>query len=109
MFVLGIYKCYCTLVLQMWLWTLIGLCIITKVHGFANGAPNDEETCKKMSPKHRISAETDALPQTTKSPFEVTYELGQRKEPITGIDSPDWSFTKCNIITTLSSSSDFLP
>ncbi|XP_073333011.1 uncharacterized protein [Pagrus major] len=63
---------------KMWLWILIGLSIITKAHGFANG--NFPQVCQSMSPEHSPFAA-----QSSEPPFEVTYQHGKRGEPITVI------------------------
>ncbi|XP_045905324.1 uncharacterized serine-rich protein C215.13-like isoform X2 [Micropterus dolomieu] len=64
----------------MWLWTLVGLSIITKVCGYASGY--FPEVCHTMSPMHKNRGEVLA-PQNTQPPFEVRYEHGKKGEPIT--------------------------
>lgn len=103
-----IYRWLCTLVLQMWLWTLVGLSIITKVCGYASGY--FPEVCHTMSPRHKNRGEVFA-PQNTQPPFEVRYEHGKKGDPITGTETfgwrlichyeslLQWSFTKRRIIT----------
>ncbi|KAI3368825.1 hypothetical protein L3Q82_025807 [Scortum barcoo] len=71
---------YCALVLQMWLWILTGLCIITKVHGFASG--NFPQSCESMSPDHPQGG-LITPPQNTVPPFEVLYQHGKKGDPIT--------------------------
>lgn len=68
----------------MWLWILIGLSIITKVHGFASGFL--EQSCKLMSPQHERTENERFAPQTTEPPFEVLYQPGKKGEPITGTE-----------------------
>lgn len=63
----------------MWLWILIGLSIITKVHGYSSG--DFPEVCQSMSPDH-----SHFTAQKSEPPFEVTYKLGKSGEPITGTD-----------------------
>ncbi|XP_045905325.1 uncharacterized protein LOC123970940 isoform X3 [Micropterus dolomieu] len=65
---------------KMWLWTLVGLSIITKVCGYASGY--FPEVCHTMSPMHKNRGEVLA-PQNTQPPFEVRYEHGKKGEPIT--------------------------
>ncbi|XP_035508604.1 uncharacterized protein LOC118321411 [Morone saxatilis] len=64
----------------MCVWILIGLCIITKVHGFADG--NFPQACQSMSPEHP-SRGVPVLPQNTKPPYKVNYTPGNKGEPIT--------------------------
>ncbi|XP_030288148.1 probable transcription-associated protein 1 isoform X2 [Sparus aurata] len=61
---------------KMWLWILIGLSIITKVHGYSSG--DFPEVCQSMSPDH-----SHFTAQKSEPPFEVTYKLGKSGEPIT--------------------------
>lgn len=69
----------------MWMWILIGINIVVKVHGFAsNPFP---QSCSSMSPEHvnRVTGEL-AQPQTTEPPFEIFYDHGEEGEPITGTE-----------------------
>lgn len=83
--VYGILQMHRTLVLQMWLWMLIDLCIITKVYGYAGG--NFPQSCESMSPMHELQGGQFAAPQQSEPPFEVNYKLGKTGEPITGTET----------------------
>ncbi|XP_054459043.1 uncharacterized protein LOC129094802 [Anoplopoma fimbria] len=66
----------------MWLWILIGLNIIAKVHGHSSG--NFPESCESMSPLHKGEGGIPFPPQNTEPPFKITYNLPKKKgEPIT--------------------------
>ncbi|KAK9519022.1 hypothetical protein VZT92_021779 [Zoarces viviparus] len=56
----------------MWLWILIGLNIIAKVHGFPNGFLQEPCTGNSMTPEHRRRNGVLYDPQNTKSPFELS-------------------------------------
>ncbi|XP_077964650.1 uncharacterized protein LOC120824395 isoform X11 [Gasterosteus aculeatus] len=60
---------------KMWTFILIGLNIISMVYGYASGY--FPETCGTMLPLH------DADPQTSKPPYEVSYQQGHVRDPIT--------------------------
>ncbi|XP_051803653.1 putative ferric-chelate reductase 1 isoform X2 [Acanthochromis polyacanthus] len=64
----------------MWMWILIGLDIITKVHGFANG--NFPQSCDSLSPQH-ASGGTNFPAQTSAAPFRVDFESSNPADPIT--------------------------
>ncbi|XP_051233867.1 uncharacterized protein LOC127350871 [Dicentrarchus labrax] len=64
----------------MCVWILIGLCIITKVHGYSDG--DFPQSCDSLLPEHRRSG-VNILPQNTKPPYKVTYKPGNNGEPIT--------------------------
>lgn len=68
----------------MWLWILIGLNIITKVHGFSNG--KFPQSCESMLPHHTIRG-TPIKPQNTEPPFEIVFEHGNEVDPITGTET----------------------
>ncbi|KAF1385785.1 hypothetical protein PFLUV_G00111380 [Perca fluviatilis] len=57
---------------KMWLWILIGLNIITKVHGFANG--KFPQSCESMLPQHSNRG-TPIHPQNSEPPFEMIVSL----------------------------------
>ncbi|XP_061594123.1 putative ferric-chelate reductase 1 isoform X2 [Cololabis saira] len=64
----------------MWMLILIGLNIISKLHGYSHGGV--PESCKSMLPDHR-RRDNPVLPQTSDPPFEVTYEHGSsNKYPV---------------------------
>ncbi|XP_034002230.1 uncharacterized protein LOC117495199 isoform X2 [Trematomus bernacchii] len=67
--------------LKMWLWILISLEIITKVHGYSNG--KFPESCVSMLPEHRDRNGIPYEPQRTEPPFEITHDLASRGQPIT--------------------------
>ncbi len=75
---------HCTLVLQMWVWILIGHGIIPEVRGFSDG--NFPESCKSLLPQHP-GPDGDFSAQTTEPPFEVTSQLGNNGDPVTGTDN----------------------
>ncbi len=96
----------------MWSWILIGLSVITKVHGYASGY--FPQSCESMSPQHVGTGGQFLPPQNTEPPFEVLYQHGKKGEPITGTETIgslfleaclsllaflQWSFTKCKVIT----------
>ncbi|XP_068563184.1 uncharacterized protein [Cebidichthys violaceus] len=65
----------------MWVWILIGLNIITKMHGFSSG--NFPQSCDTMLPQHaRPDGEFNA-PQSTEPPFELSCKPGNEGDPIT--------------------------
>lgn len=65
-------------ILQMWIWILISLNIISKLHAYSDG--NLIEACDSMLPNHN-----GAAPQTTEPPFMVEYVPGSYPgEPVTG-------------------------
>lgn len=67
---------------QMWMWILISLNIISKLHGYSGGY--FPEACDSMLPDHN-----GAAPQTTKPPFMVEYVPGSYPgEPVTGTGNP---------------------
>lgn len=72
--------------LKMWMWILIGLNIVVKVHGYASTP--FPESCNSMSPKHvnRITQQP-AHPQTSEPPFEIRYNHNEKGEPITGTEA----------------------
>lgn len=94
---MAFYRWHCTFVLQMWLWILTGLGIITKVHGFSGG--NFPEACASMSPVHMITPGQPIPPQDTELPFEVTYQHGKAGEPITGTETTGPFFPESLFIT----------
>lgn len=63
----------------MWTFILIGLNIISMVYGYASGY--FPETCGTMLPLH------GADPQTSKPPYEVSYQQGHVRDPITGMET----------------------
>ncbi|KAK2835619.1 hypothetical protein Q5P01_016103 [Channa striata] len=66
----------------MWLWILIFLDIVTKVHGFASNSI--AESCQSMSPVHFNRATGENFkPQNTESSFQVICNHGQKAEPVT--------------------------
>lgn len=69
----------------MWLLFLIGLNIVTKIHGYATFPV--EEACESMFPGH-LNPDTGRYydPQTTEPPFKIDYSFGKDGEPITGAE-----------------------
>lgn len=69
--------------LQMWMWIIIVLNTVVKIHGYAS-APFPE-SCSSMLP-HHVSGETGAViqPQTSEPPFYIDYNHGKQGAPITG-------------------------
>ncbi|XP_075943896.1 uncharacterized protein LOC142946475 isoform X2 [Anarhichas minor] len=66
----------------MWLWILIGLNIIAKVHGFSNGV--FQQPCHSMLPEHRRRDGVLHAPQNTKPPFELSCDKPENEGgPIT--------------------------
>nr|XP_020462715.1 filamentous growth regulator 23-like [Monopterus albus] len=65
----------------MWMWTVIGLNILTMVHGFSNG--NFPQSCTSMLPVHLDNNNKQIPPQNTEAPFEVRTLPVSRGEPIT--------------------------
>ncbi|KAK1897069.1 Ferric-chelate reductase 1 [Dissostichus eleginoides] len=65
----------------MWLWILISLEIITKLHGYSNG--RFPESCVSMLPEHRDRSGILHKPQRTDPPFEITYDPAPHGKPIT--------------------------
>ncbi|XP_061594124.1 ferric-chelate reductase 1-like [Cololabis saira] len=64
----------------MWMLILIGLNIISKLHGYSHGKV--PESCESMLPDHRRRG-NPTLPQTSDPPFWVTYEHGSsNKYPV---------------------------
>ncbi|KAL4000433.1 hypothetical protein ACER0C_008204 [Sarotherodon galilaeus] len=62
---------------KMWIWILISLNIISKLHAYSGG--NFPEACDSMLPNHN-----GAAPQTTEPPFMVEYVPGSYPgEPVT--------------------------
>ncbi|XP_044054769.1 cell wall integrity and stress response component 3-like isoform X2 [Siniperca chuatsi] len=64
----------------MWLWNLIGLSIIIKVHGYSGGF--FPQSCESMSPMHEKRRGQYFGPQNTQPPYEVRYQHGKEGEPI---------------------------
>ncbi|KAF7659682.1 hypothetical protein LDENG_00294550 [Lucifuga dentata] len=60
---------------------LIGLHIFTKAKGYPNG--NFPEACQSMLPQHERLTRRFHPPENSPPPFEVTYTLGKKEEPIT--------------------------
>ncbi|XP_034079403.1 uncharacterized protein PB18E9.04c-like [Gymnodraco acuticeps] len=67
--------------LKMWLWILISLEIITKVHGYSDGI--FPESCDSMLPVHTNRNGILYKPQSTDPPFEITYDPAPHGQPIT--------------------------
>ncbi|KAF3834874.1 hypothetical protein F7725_027432, partial [Dissostichus mawsoni] len=65
----------------MWLWILISLEIITKLHGYSDG--RFPESCVSMLPEHRDRYGILHKPQRTDPPFEITYDPAPHGQPIT--------------------------
>ncbi|XP_040896634.1 uncharacterized protein LOC121183561 isoform X2 [Toxotes jaculatrix] len=66
--------------MNMWMWILIGLDFITKVHGYPNSPFPD--SCVTMSPIHKSRTGQLIPPQTKIPPYEVSYAEGREGEPI---------------------------
>lgn len=69
----------------MWLWIVISLETITKVHGYTEGG--FPESCDSMSPVHTNRNEISYEPQSTDPPFEITYDPAPHGHPITGTEN----------------------
>ncbi|KAK5907549.1 hypothetical protein CesoFtcFv8_005383 [Champsocephalus esox] len=67
--------------LKMWLWIVISIETITKVHGYSNG--RFPESCDSMSPVHTNRNGILYEPQSTDPPFEITYDPAPHGQPIT--------------------------
>ncbi|XP_033477210.2 uncharacterized protein LOC117253702 isoform X2 [Epinephelus lanceolatus] len=65
---------------KMWLWILIGLNVVTKVHGYANGYFPD--SCGNMFVNHRGRDGVQYVPQNTELPFTMTLTYSQKGDPI---------------------------
>ncbi|XP_071343754.1 uncharacterized protein [Trachinotus anak] len=65
----------------MWMWILICLNFISKVHGYPS-APFPE-SCESMLTQHTDRRGQLVRPQTSEPPFEVDYKHGNKGEPIT--------------------------
>nr|XP_033937391.1 ferric-chelate reductase 1-like [Pseudochaenichthys georgianus] len=65
----------------MWLWIVISLDTITKVHGYSDG--RFPESCDSMSPVHTNRNGISYEPQSTGPPFEITYDPAPHGHPIT--------------------------
>uniref|UniRef100_A0AAQ5ZYD0 Reelin domain-containing protein n=1 Tax=Amphiprion ocellaris TaxID=80972 RepID=A0AAQ5ZYD0_AMPOC len=65
----------------MWTWILIGLDIITKVHGFSSGI--FLQSCNSLSPQHPAGDGTNFSAQTSAAPFMVDFESRNPGDPIT--------------------------
>ncbi|XP_008405238.1 uncharacterized protein LOC103463580 isoform X2 [Poecilia reticulata] len=66
---------------MMWPWIFIGLTFISKLHGYSHG--NFPQVCESMRPHHGRGG-AESLPQTSESPFMVSYQLGRNAgDPIT--------------------------
>ncbi|KAI4828690.1 hypothetical protein KUCAC02_022769 [Chaenocephalus aceratus] len=65
----------------MWLWIVISLETITKVHGYTEG--RFPESCDSMSPVHTNRNGISYEPQSTDPPFEITYDPAPHGQPIT--------------------------
>uniref|UniRef100_A0A3P8UFS7 Reelin domain-containing protein n=1 Tax=Amphiprion percula TaxID=161767 RepID=A0A3P8UFS7_AMPPE len=66
---------------EMWTWILIGLDIITKVHGFSSGI--FLQSCNSLSPQHPVGNGTNFSAQTSAAPFMVDFESRNPGDPIT--------------------------
>ncbi|XP_049910898.1 uncharacterized protein LOC126396697 isoform X8 [Epinephelus moara] len=65
---------------KMWLWILIGLNVVSKVHGYANGYFPD--SCGNMFVNHRGRDGVQYVPQNTELPFTMTLTYSQKGDPI---------------------------
>ncbi|XP_049444775.1 uncharacterized protein LOC125896339 isoform X1 [Epinephelus fuscoguttatus] len=65
---------------KMWLWILIGLNVVTKVHGYASGFFPD--SCGNMFVNHRSRDGVQYVPQNTELPFTMTLTYSQKGDPI---------------------------
>ena len=83
----------------MWLWILIGLGIITKVHGFSNG--DFPDVCESMLPNHERRGAT-ILPQSGDPPFYIEFGEVINGTNLTGKETIGYLFLKACLSLSIS-------